>query len=209
MGNPNPPIPEDELEPDSFEALLRLLHPDRERAGEKYEQLRRKLIKFFEWNSCLPPEDLADETFRRLEQKVAKEEIRDVIGFAWGIAKNLRQEARKTGGRTVQIGDVQGGGTPRPDPHQSERAIAEHMQQERRFECLQLCLRRLPESDRRLFLSYHNVKGESLRYRQELANRLGLSLGALRVRVNRLRNQLEESVRQCLAARRSRSRRAT
>src|SRR5579863_7710552 len=99
------PILEDDSERIQLESLLRLFDQDRDWAGEKYELLRRKLIKFFEWNSCFPSEDLADETFNRLGQKIGKEEIRDVVGFAWGIAKNVRREARKKAGRTVYIAD--------------------------------------------------------------------------------------------------------
>src|SRR5260370_21814440 len=49
----------------SFESLLQRLDPDRERAGGKYENIRRKLIKFFQWNDCFAEEDLADETLDR------------------------------------------------------------------------------------------------------------------------------------------------
>src|SRR5204863_6195928 len=50
---------------ESFEILLAQLDPDRERAGELYETIRRKLIRLFEWRGCACPEDLADETFNR------------------------------------------------------------------------------------------------------------------------------------------------
>lgn len=183
-----------------MEILLRLLDPDRDRAGEKYERLRRRLIKFFEWNSCYPAEDLADETFVRLEQRVGEVEIRDVAGFAWGIAKNLRQEAQKKAGRTVHILDLPGGEEALPGTQDHEKEIHEKMQQKRRFKCLQLCLQRMPQRDRELFLAYHNVKGEHLQYRHGLAKRLGLTLGALRVRVNRSRDELEKCVRQCFAS---------
>ena len=33
--------------PAAFEGLLQQLDPDRERAGERYEQIRQKLTKFF------------------------------------------------------------------------------------------------------------------------------------------------------------------
>jgi RNA polymerase sigma factor (sigma-70 family) len=209
MSNPNSPILEDDQKPVPFESLLRLLDPERERAGEKYEQLRRKLIKFFEWNSCFPPEDLADETFKRLEHKIDKVQIVDVGGFTWGIAKNVRQETRKQAGRTLHIPDLERREGSWPDPYDSEEAIGEKIQQERRLKCLQLCLQRMAKSDRELFLAYHNVSGESLPYRREMAQRLGLTLGALRVRVNRLRAQLEKCARQCFAWRPRHSRKAT
>jgi RNA polymerase sigma factor (sigma-70 family) len=194
---------------DRFEGLLRLLDPDRDRAGEKYERLRRRLIKFFEWNSCFPAEDLADTTFERLARKIEEVQIRDVAGLAWGIAKNLRQEARREAGRTIHLQDLPGSEDDLPGTLNQEQAIHEKMQEERRFQCLKLCLQRLAESDREVFLAYHNVSGEQLHYRQRLAKRLGLTLGTLRVRVNRARDELEKCVRKCFSSWRIRARTST
>ena len=200
MSDAGPPMLEDDGERARLENLLRLLDPDRDLAGEKYEHLRRRLIKFFEWNSCFPAEDLADETLERLMQKIGPVEIHDVAGFAWGIAKNVRQETHKTASRTVPLSDLPGREEALRDADDHEKNIHERMQLKRRLHCLSLCLQRLPKRDRELFLAYHNVKGEHLKYRQDLARQLGITLGALRVRVNRLRDGLERCVRKCFAS---------
>jgi RNA polymerase sigma factor (sigma-70 family) len=203
MSDANSPTLENDPERTRLESLLRLFDQDRDRAGEKYEHLRRRLIKFFEWNSCFPAEDLADETFERLEQRIGAVEIQDVAGFAWGVAKNLRQEARRRGGRTVHIADLPVNQNRLADARDYENDIHEKMQQERRFKCLQLCLRRMQEPDRELFLAYYNVQGERLEYRQGLAKRLSITLGTLRVRVNRSRDGLEKCARKCFSSRRA------
>jgi hypothetical protein len=82
-----------------------------------------------------------------------------------------------------------------------EKSIHERMQVERRSQCLSLCLQRMPVSDSKLFLTYHNVRGEHLQYRQGMAKQMGITLGALRVRVNRIRDGLEKCVRKCVASR--------
>jgi RNA polymerase sigma factor (sigma-70 family) len=202
MNDVNLPTLKDDPERSRLESLLRLFDQDRDRAGEKYEHLRRRLIKFFEWNSCFPAEDLADEAFQRLEQRIGQVEIHDVVGFAWGVAKNLRLEARRRNSRTVSIADLPLNQDPLPDQRDHEKDLHEKMQQERRFKCLQMCLQRMHEPDRQLFLAYHNVQGEGLGYRQGLARRLSITLGALRVRVNRMRDQLEKCARKCFSARR-------
>src|SRR5260370_8775058 len=61
----------------SFESLLQRLDPDRERAGGKYENIRRKLIKFFQWNDCFAEEDLADEPLGR--SPINRQPFRSVI----------------------------------------------------------------------------------------------------------------------------------
>jgi len=200
MDDDNPPISKAHPAKERFEALLRGLDPDRNRAGEKYENLRRKLIKFFEWNLCFPAEDLADDTLDRVEQRLGDMEIHDVAGFAWGVAKNVRRETHKAAGRTVYLSDLVGNQGQTTDAPGNEKDVYEKMQQERRFKCLELCLLRMAERDRETFLAYHNVKGERTQYRQALARRLGLTLGTLRVRVNRLRDDLERCARACFAS---------
>jgi RNA polymerase sigma factor (sigma-70 family) len=194
-------ILEDDSKRIPLESLLLLLDQDREWAGEKYELLRRKLIKFFEWNSCFPSEDLADETFNRLGQRIGKAEIRDVVGFTWGIARNVRREARKKAVRTVYISDLPGEECPLYARNKTEDEMHEKMQQERRYKCLHLCLGRMLKRDRELFIAYHNAEGDIIHYRQQLADQLGLTIGTLRVRVNRLRSQLEQCSRKCFDSR--------
>jgi hypothetical protein len=53
------------LTPEAFDRFLGSLDIDRDRAGEKYENLRLKLLRFFEWRGALHPDLLADETLER------------------------------------------------------------------------------------------------------------------------------------------------
>ena len=50
------------VEKNQLQALLGRLHGDREEAGARYEELRRRLIRYFRWERAGEPEDLADET---------------------------------------------------------------------------------------------------------------------------------------------------
>src|ERR1051326_5706272 len=55
----------------AFDALLACLDSDRERAAEKYETLRLKLVKFFEWRACaVAAQDLADEVINRVARRI-------------------------------------------------------------------------------------------------------------------------------------------
>ena len=186
------------MKSDHFDNLLRRLDPDRRLAGEKYEDLRRRLIKFFQWNSCFPAEDLVDETLDRVTEKLADAPVLDVVGFAWGVAKHVRQEASKQSERIVQMSDLPGGTELPSKDRGPERVLQEEMEDEQRAECLRRCLQRFSHSDREVFLKYHNVQGEHTEYRQRLAANLGLSIGALRVKINRLREKLEDCLHQCV-----------
>lgn len=180
-----------------FQNLLIRLHSDRNRAGEKYEELRRKLIKFFEWNSCLPAEDLADETIDRVARKLGVEEVRDVSAFAWGVAKNVRQEAQKRSARLVPISDLTQRAAPLREKQNLESLIQQRMDEGQRVRCFHSCLQRLAGQDRDLFLKYHSVD-QTATERQNLAAGFGLTIAALRVRINRAREKLEKCVATCM-----------
>jgi len=70
-----------DLKSADFEVLLQRLDSDRECAGEKYEDIRRKLIRFFRWNDCFPGDDLADQTFDRVAQKARS-------ASRWGLGRD-------------------------------------------------------------------------------------------------------------------------
>jgi DNA-directed RNA polymerase specialized sigma24 family protein len=192
MDGVNLPIGERGVNRAEFEALLRRFDPDRDRAAEKYEDLRRRLIRFFRWNDCFPGEDLVDKTFDRVAQKVADEQgsaqIHDVVPFLWGVARNLVREFRKRPA-AVNVDDL----PPRRQPHTAhpESVIIEQRVRERRLECLRKCLELLAASDRELFLGYEYYQGKTRNTRQ-LAQRFGVSVGALQVKAHRLKHKLEK-----------------
>src|ERR671938_30866 len=81
------------LTAEAFTKLLARLDPDRERAGEKYEELRRTLVKFFEWRGAPFPEDQADETFNRVARKLDEGRGQSGRRRALAEALGLRREA--------------------------------------------------------------------------------------------------------------------
>ena len=75
--------------------LLARLDPDAERAGEKYQNLHRKLVKLFEWRGASCAEDLADETIDRVIRKLDEVDIREVSFYAVGVAQNIWRESQR------------------------------------------------------------------------------------------------------------------
>jgi hypothetical protein len=78
------------LTQESFDKLLAWLHPDRERAGEKYEHIRRTLISFFLSQNSHKPEELADETINRIAQRLDE----NAEGYVGDPANNFYEMAR-------------------------------------------------------------------------------------------------------------------
>jgi DNA-directed RNA polymerase specialized sigma24 family protein len=178
---------------ESFDALLAQLDPDRERAGERYETFRRKLVRLFEWRGCCTPEDLADETINRVARRM-KEGLElhssDPYGYFCGVAHLLYKEVLRRSSqehRALASGEVP---PPIVVPEDAEPT-------DDRLECLRRCLERLPPEQRDLVLRYH--QGENnISNRKALARELDVPLNALRIRVHRIRRGLEACVRECL-----------
>lgn len=172
---------------DSFDYLLAWLHPDREQAGRRYEEIRRRLIKVFASRDCWEPEDLADETIRRVEtnaRNVAPDWVNDPALYFYGVARNVRREylRRKTAPDAPP---------PSPDAEQAER---EDM-------CLEHCMQKLLAADERsLILQYYQGQGRAkIENRQELCERYTLGVNALRIRVHRILKRLRPCVVDCVA----------
>ena len=179
--------------------LLVRLDLDAGNAWEKYRSLRLRLVKFFEWNQCFFPEELADEVLDRVAQKPQDEEIQDVTKFVIGVARNLRLEAYKKSQRESHIEDWPGGQESLADPRDHEREIVTEMDHQGGLDCLRGCLENLKQEDRDLAIDYYSAEEEEQKvHRQKLASAAGITMIALRVRANRLRDKLELCVSSCL-----------
>src|SRR3954462_6096616 len=81
------------LTQDAFDRLLDSLGSDRDTAGTRYLEIRRNLVRLFEWRGCPAPDEYADETINRCARKIGDgEEIRDVGTYCIGIARMLVRE---------------------------------------------------------------------------------------------------------------------
>lgn len=180
------------LTPEEFEALLKQLHPDREKAAERYEDIRRRLIRLFEWRRCAFPEDLADETMTRAARRMAQGvELRssDPYGYFCGIAHLLYKETTRRYAREQRALDS------REWPPANIKEDDEPS--DRRLDCLNRCLSLLPPDQRDLVLRYH--QGENnIRNRKTLSEQMGIPMNALRIRVHRVRRKLEDCIQACL-----------
>lgn len=180
------------LTPEEFEALLRQLDPDRERAGEIYETIRRRLVRLFEWRGCGFPEDLADETINRAARRMAEGvelQSSNPYGYFCGVAHLLHKETLRRAAREQRALDS--------GEWSSSSFEEDEEPSDRRLECLRRCLSQIPQDQRDLVLRYH--QGENnIRNRKVLSDELGIPMNALRIRVHRVRRKLEDCVQDCL-----------
>ena len=188
---------DDDITEEDFDRLLRWLDHEHapggaeynpERAGARYEKIRRRMISFFACRGCREAEDHTDETFRRVTA-----EVRDVadtwVGppepLFYGVANFVLKEYRRP--------------RPAPPPPPAPRPT-EVIELE--YECLESCVRRLTAAQRELILRYYRgARRAKIDHRKKLADELGIALNALRIRAHRIRSTLEKCVHECLAER--------
>ena len=174
---------------EAFERLLAWLHPDRDSAGYRYEDIRDRLIKIFAQRQCQEAEDLADETINRVAKKVTETDLiatyqGDPALYFYGVAKKVFKEhlARKPDAAI-------------PVPMPSDDL-------ESQYECLEACLDGLSSDSRELILQYYQeAKRRKIDHRKRLAERLGIGATALRIRACRIRAVLDECIHECIKPR--------
>ncbi|HEY7547760.1 MAG TPA: hypothetical protein VID27_22875 [Blastocatellia bacterium] len=174
------------LTQEAFDNLLTWLDPDRERAGQKYEEIRCKLIRIFARRGCSIAEELTDETINRVTRKaleVAQTYVGDPALYFYGVAQNVFHEyVKKPSG-------------PFPLAHNDPTE-----EKERRFSCLDLCIERLDTQSRDIILQYYyEEKKARIDQRKALAERLGVTINTLRTRAHRIKIILQQCVNDCLA----------
>lgn len=180
--------------------LLARLAPDADRAAEEYERLRRTLVRFFDWRGIWPPDECADEALDRLARRLeAEKAVDDPRSYVYGIARMVLLERRRQ-----PAFDPFDAATDRPAPS----LTAQDEEGERVRECLDRCLGGMPVDERSLLLRYYEGERRSkIDNRRGLAAALGVSDGALRNRVQRLRDRVERCMEPCLALRNAAERR--
>lgn len=170
---------------EGFDKLLRWLDPDRHKAGEKYEKIRRRLIKVFDCRGCGDSEDLADDAINVVVSRIdwlIENYHGDPALYFYGVAKKVYLERLKK---------------KPPPPLPPSRDTSEI---ERECSCLERCLEeKLSQAERTLVLRYHEkYKREKIEIRRKLAQELGITINALRIRVCHIQSRLRPCIEQCL-----------
>jgi DNA-directed RNA polymerase specialized sigma24 family protein len=184
-----PPYPKSSwsLTQGAFDLLLSQFDADRQEAGKKYEALRRKLVKFFQWRGCSFAEDLADDTINRVARNLeAGESVRHLPAYCAGIARNVFLENLRTRRKEEALHAMT---LPSPTPPDEDP----------RRECLERCLRELSAENLQLIVQYYQQNEQSrIEARRNLAEQLAIPPNALRIRAHRIRARLQSCVEDCV-----------
>ena len=179
------------LTPIAFTRLLAWLDDGIDSHGERYLEMRRRLVAYFNRRNRFHADELADETLTRIGRTLEQDgriETTPPARYCFVVAKFVLLEDFRREKRHARFEAV----------WQAERraAIAIDTQQdvgrERRLDCLDRCLAELQPSQRQLIVDYYaEGRRQRIERRRALAQRLGVTMNALAIRAWRIRDTLQ------------------
>ncbi len=175
-----------ELSQAQFDSLLGWLSEDREKAGEKYLEIRESLVRFFELKGSADAETLADETINRLTAKLCTLKLHaenKPITVFFGFAKNVYLESLRQ--KENQLDPVLHKFAQQTTDDKSNVYL----------EYLDECLENYPVSEREFIFEYYaKEKSEKFNQRRKLAEKLKIAQGTMNARIHRMRLSLQKCI---------------
>jgi len=190
------------LTENAFRQFLNWLDEGVDSDGEKYLEMRRRLVAYFDRKNCFPADELADETLNRVARRLEEEGSIETspAHYCYIVAKFIFLEyLRRTERAQVSIDEL----SSLSDTHISPPAISERKREaeseEKRLSCLEHCLKDLEPNQREMIVQYyHGDQRAKIENRRALAEGSGITMNALGIRVCRIRDRLEACVTRCL-----------
>jgi len=178
-------MPTDQTPPENFELLLSWLASDRDKAGEKYEQIRRNLLDYFRRREVSDPLSLTDEVMIRVARKVnqvATGFVGDPSAYFLAVARRVLAEWWRRPVETEIPEDIH-------VFHDSETGERRELM----LQSLEQCWARLPPREQRILYRYciETPPLKIAKSRELLAREINVSLNSLRVMTHRLKRKLK------------------
>jgi DNA-directed RNA polymerase specialized sigma24 family protein len=165
--------------------------------GEKFLELRRRLVAYFDRKNCLNADELADETLNRIARRLEEEgtiQTEAPPKYCYVVARFVFQEQlRERKRESLMAQEIE-----RRSRIESDSTEAAE-QRERQLNCLEQCTEKLSAVNREIITQYYLGKERAkIENRRSLANKLGITMNALSIRACRIRETLEICVTQCM-----------
>jgi len=179
---------------EDFDSLLGWFSPDADEAGEKYEEIRAGLIKYFSFRGCPESESLADETLNRVAAKLDGftfdgnfKPITYFYSFAAKIYLEDYNQRKRIAAKTVEIGA------------QYRKKVYLEKKSNPAADCLEKCLAKRPAEEKEILLKYYSFdKSEKAESRKKMAQAENIKVELLHTKISRLRKIVRECVKKCL-----------
>jgi DNA-directed RNA polymerase specialized sigma24 family protein len=189
------------LTPRAFHRLLDWLDEGGNSEGKTYLQMRKRLVAYFDRKNCLTPDELADETLNRVTRRLEEEgaiETDTPAKYCYTIARFVFMEYLRRSPTNVPLLDD----ARRQSVGSNPAALTPEDKREAMHDCLERCTGKLETANRNIIIRYYIGKERTkIENRRALADELGITMNALSIRACRIRDVLEDCVRQCLGSR--------
>jgi DNA-directed RNA polymerase specialized sigma24 family protein len=182
----------------AFQGVLKWLDEGADSGGEKYLEMRRRLVAFFDRKNCLTPDELADETLNRVARRLEEEgkiESETPAKYCYIVARFVFMEYLRGADKSeIALDEVL---YNQPDKSLVEKESSD--EKEKMLDCLEECTNKLEAVNRDLiFRYYYGKEREKIESRRTLAQDLGITVNALSIRACRIRDKLEDCVKKCV-----------
>jgi len=157
--------------------------------------MRRRLAGYFERKNCWAQDDLADETLNRVARRLEEEGITETeipAKYCYIVARLVFLEYLRARAKDVTMRDEMMNTKSDAAEEQASRETRDRM-----LACLEQCAAKLGSADRELILRYYfGTERIKIENRRALAGSLGITINALSIRACRLRDKLENCMRE-------------
>jgi DNA-directed RNA polymerase specialized sigma24 family protein len=181
-----------------FSRLLEWLDGGADSHGERYAEMRRRLVSYFDRRNRSSADDLADETLNRIGRTLERDgaiAITPPLRYCYVVAKFVLLEDIRRERMHVPLDEP-----PVADPLAWDRVAVHEREEElaiteQRLESLEHCLRELKPEQRELVVEYFCDTGrQKIERHRDMAKRLGITINALSIRACRIRRALQARV---------------
>jgi DNA-directed RNA polymerase specialized sigma24 family protein len=183
--------------PEAWNKFLTLLDADAERAGEKYWNIQKKLITFFECRRCMEAERLADVSLNRVIRRYFEgENFKSLMGYVYGVAKIVFLESLAEQRQRQAVQDhLTRAGEPTSEPAGADGDDDLQV-------CFDACMAELQSGDRKFIKEYYEeLRRKKIDKRKSMAEELGISPNAVALRAFHIRERLKKCIKKRLSKR--------
>jgi DNA-directed RNA polymerase specialized sigma24 family protein len=185
----------------AFTRLLEWLDDGVDSHGDRYLEMRRRLVSYFDRRNRPNADDLADETLNRISRTLEQTgaiATKPPARYCYVIARFVLLEDLRRSRRHVPLDGPRSIEASRARSTCVDESSERLMLREDSLDCLDRCLGQLKPEQRDLVIEYYrDAHRQRIDRRRDLGRRLGLTMNALAIRVCRIRDALLTCLEGC------------
>jgi DNA-directed RNA polymerase specialized sigma24 family protein len=185
----------------AFTRLLEWLDDGVDSHGDRYLEMRRRLVSYFDRRNRPNADELADETLNRISRTLEQTgaiATKPPARYCYVIARFVLLEDLRRSRRHVPLDEPRSIEASRARGTCVDESSERLMLREDSLDCLDRCLGQLKPEQRDLVIEYYrDAHRQRIDRRRDLARRLGITMNALAIRACRIRDALLTCLEGC------------